>query len=501
MPNISDDMNRSLVSAYGSGSTADLIRRFWVSQGNPAASTIRDWYLSRGAVGTSFSDVEKDYWSRLGATMPLVDQAVFAIDARSSVVGETVVVNKGTGGAALNATLGSTGGADSNDPLLLAWTGENYLYCPGVAANYASAPNVAGFNIATTLDVTVDFTYSASAVGSILASKDETGLRSWIAWIDPLGRPMLEQYDGTIIIGLARAVNSLVAGVRYVVRFVKANGVAGCDIYVNGVLQSKVSDSTTTASIPNNASAMQVGGNWLGNNSCTASIYRVTVKDNTTTVFDANFTKGITSGAQTTFTESSSNAATVTINRSTAGRKCVAVTRPVWLFGTDDYMEVADNALLNMDATQSFTVLAVVRQWATPTSYGRYVDKKNGGGVGVGWSLSNEVTSITSATFLGDGVAGASTIGTVATAGTLVTAAAVSDRSAQTLKTFANASSSSAVSTSTVGSTLNALPMRVGCAAQAVGSFQDFELLAVAIFRRALTATEIASINIYYGTA
>jgi len=43
--------------------------------------------------------------------------------------------------------------------------------------------------------------------------------------------------------------------------------------------------------------------------------------------------------------------------------------------------------------------------------------------------------------------------------------------------------------------------MRIGASALAVASLQDFELLAVAIFRRALTATEIASINTYYGTA
>jgi hypothetical protein len=218
-------------------------------------------------------------------------------------------------------------------------------------------------------------------------------------------------------------------------------------------------------------------------------------------VFAANFTTGITSGAQATFTESSSNAATVTINRAAAGRKSVAVTRPVWLFGTDDYMEVADNALLNMDASQSFTVLAVVRQWATPTSYGRYIDKKNGGGIGVGYSLSNELTNFTSASFLGDGVTQVGRPGTALVAGAASVVIGVTDRTAQTQTTYANTTASATTSTAALGALTNALPMRIGVSAASLSSYQDFELLAIAVFRRALSATEIAAINTYYGTA
>jgi len=49
-------------------------------------------------------------------------------------------------------------------------------------------------------------------------------------------------------------------------------------------------------------------------------------------------TSVITSGAATSFTALTGQ--TVTINRSTSGRKTVCVVNPLWLFGTDDYMEV-----------------------------------------------------------------------------------------------------------------------------------------------------------------
>jgi hypothetical protein len=45
----------------------------------------------------------------------------------------------------------------------------------------------------------------------------------------------------------------------------------------------------------------------------------------------------------------SSNVATVTINRSTSGRKSVAVVRPVWLLGTDDYFICAKCRTCNIN--------------------------------------------------------------------------------------------------------------------------------------------------------
>ena len=53
----------------------------------------------------------------------------------------------------------------------------------------------------------------------------------------------------------------------------------------------------------------------------------------------------------------------------------------------------------------------------------------------------------------------------------------------------------------TPGTLVNTSVMRIGADGGAGGQYQDFELLAVAVFRRALSATEIAAINTYYGTA
>ena len=458
----------------------------------------------------------QDFWD---TAMPFTRDAVFAIDASRSSVGETVVVNAGSGGTALNATLGSTGGADSNDPLLLPWTGENYLYLPGVAGNYASAPDSAALDITGDVEmvcrVALDDWSPATAQSFVGKWTTSTNQRSYNLQLSGTSLTILASSDGLnngASEQCAVTFNTAVDGNTYWIKCTRATGTGLCSFFYAPDQSTEpatwtsigTNTMTYTGSIFSGSGIIEVGTVGQGASFPLAGrMYRAIVRNGIggTTVFDANLTTGITSGAQATFTESSSNAATVTINRSTAGRKSVAVTRPVWLLGTDDYMEVADNALLNMDASQSFTVVAVVRQWATPASYGRYVDKKNGGGAGVGWSLSNDTTTFTSASFIGDGTNGVGRTGTALIAGAASTVVGVTDRTAQTQTTYANTTASATTSIAAIGTLTNGLPMRVGCSALSAASYQDFELLAVAVFRRALTATEIATINTYYGTA
>jgi hypothetical protein len=211
-----------------------------------------------------------------------------------------------------------------------------------------------------------------------------------------------------------------------------------------------------------------------------------------TVVFDANFATGITSGGQTTFTESSSNTATVTINRSTSGRKSVAVVRPVWLLGTDDYFTVPDNALLEMTANQDFTVVAVVRQWGTPSANQVFISK---GYYGLtGYSLVANAGGAF-------GFAGAGGTYYWYASGTSISSSLAvmsMTRNGTTMTSYKNTTVQGVSATfGTMSGTLaNGLPLNIG---KDSGNFADAEILAVAVFRRALTATEIASIATFYG--
>ena len=336
--------------------------------------------------------------------LELLKSATFFIDAAYAKDGDAYAFNKGTGGFALNARYGSSlaiGASDTNDPLLLPFNGENYVYLPGSASN----------TIACTAPV---------------------GTASFAAY--PTG-------------GGAATTGAAVAG----------------------------------------AFTLQTTGSWT----------RVDILDAGPTVIASFVAANSTSTGYT-----DAFAVAWTINRATTGRKSALVTRPVWLFGTDDYMEVPDNALLNMDASQSFTVLALVRQWATVPADSRVVMKWSNVALASGWYLTNANPSTSQYMVIhGDAGGTSSATNTPATAGTVNTMIGVRNTATDQVILYVNGVAGTPFTDSTVGTLANSGPMTIGRQDIGGAQYAQMELLAVAVFRRALTATEIASINTYYGTA
>jgi hypothetical protein len=208
-------------------------------------------------------------------------------------------------------------------------------------------------------------------------------------------------------------------------------------------------------------------------------------------------TSVIGSGSATSF-----NALTgqnVNISRSTSGKKTAVVTHPIWLLGTDDYMEVADNALLDFNATDSFTMLAIIRQWATPSS-GRVINKAANSGTFDGYLLRNSGTSSAEEAYLTSSVSGSAgpitspayTLGQPFVTGLIV------NRSTNIANTIMNTSLSSNTSISSVGTLENSYPLRIGNVSTGSNQYGDFELVAAAVFRRVLTSDEIATVYNYY---
>jgi hypothetical protein len=331
--------------------------------------------------------------------LELLKSATFFIDAAYAKDGDAYAFNKGTGGFALHARYGSSlavGASDTNDPLLLPFNGETYVYLPGSASN----------TIACTAPV---------------------GTASFAAY--PTG-------GGTATTGAA---------------------VAG-------------------------AFTLQTTGSWT----------RVDILDAGAAVIASFVAANSTSTGYT-----DAFAVVWTINRSTAGRKSSLVIRNKWLFGTDDYMEVPNDALLNMDASQSFTVVAVVRQWATPAVGGGILGKYGTGlpGYDLTFVAANKMRAI-----LRDGTVNTdmASLGPTLTLGLISTVSMKRDTGADTWAAAINGTEYSMTDVTT-GTLSNSNPFTIG--RRDPSTYTDIELLAVAVCRRALTATEIASINTYYGTA
>ena len=446
------------------------------------------------------------------------NDAVLWLDTARSVAGETTMVNYGKGGSALNATYGSSAGADTNDPLLLTHTGTNYLYLPGVAGNYASTPDAAALDITGDIEIVARIKYTTwiPAAETYVVSKIDTTVnqRSWALSIQPInGRPSIRwSTAGTASSFVQSSVSpGFTNDTTYWIKvtFDVDNGAGGntarfyyaADQATEPSSWTQIGTDVVTAgttSIFSGTSRLEIGSINAGSGGSFSpcSVYRAIVRNGIdgTTVFDANFTTGITSGGQTTFTESSANAATVTINRSTSSRKSVAVVRNVLLFGTDDYLEVADNDLLDFGASDSFTALAVLRQWATPTSFGVILDKSTTNNNG--WTLQGKTDFKLWTQVEDSGAAAAATLSSL-DAGTSAGALAVRymrlNRSSATFEAGVNNTTPASTSAASVGTLANSSVMRVGRFSGVSSNYNDMELVAVAVWRRALTANEIAT--------
>ena len=106
----------------------------------------------------------------------LLRTAILYVDAASAEVGSNTLVNLGTAGVSLDLQIGSTSGADTNDPLLLTHTGVDYLYLPTGSSVGCTAPATAtgykayplGGGAATTGAATGGAAFSFATAGSWL---------------------------------------------------------------------------------------------------------------------------------------------------------------------------------------------------------------------------------------------------------------------------------------------------------------------------------------------
>jgi hypothetical protein len=431
------------------------------------------------------------------------------------------LVNLGTGGSALNATFGNTTGVDTFDPAYLPYAGTNYLYLPGVGGNHASTPDTAAVSVTGDFEMVCrvgldDWTPAANA--AFFGKWGAAGDIGYLFHVSATGNLVLyTSNDGTVTsAATSSAVPPLVDGTNYWIRCTfqaTAGGTHQAIFYyaadqtteptvwtqvgsaVNFGTAGAIFDSTTPLNIGafNSGTAYNAAGRF----------YRAIIRNGIggTTVFDADFTRGITSGAQATFTESSANAATVTINRASSGRKSVAVTRPTILFGTDDYLEgPTNNALLKFGASQDFTMVIIARLWDVSSStYMSLIGNRDNAVVPNGVEIGVNSAAGQSTATIGVSPVAINTATRSGVAGRLDLLGGVRDSVGfRHYRNGVGADSVAGVQSDTGGS---AAPFRIGARYAVPSSYADMEFIAAAIWRRALTASEIAAIVAYYGAS
>lgn len=414
-------------------------------------------------------------------------------------------------------TVTAVNAVDTNDPLLLKKAAENYVLLPGTSLNNVSIPDAANLQPTTSMSyrslvALEDWTPSTS---NLLASQWTTGNdKCWAFSVTTSGNL---EWRGSIdltaqaIITSTLPISSVVSdNEKIAVRVDWTASPAEIKFYyktVNGsAIDAITSDSdwtqlgtTVTASVPstslaNSTEAFRFGAHG-GTSFMAGKLFAGVLYVNSSLIISADFT---TNTNQNSFVCSTGQ--TVTFNRSSSGRKLTVVTNPVWLLGTDDYLEVLDNNLLDFSGTDDFTVVALIRRWANLATDTSIINKKDGGGLAdIGWQLSSG-SGTTHYFQVSDGTNQNYDYAPTPVAGNLTLLSAVRRAAANQLEAFAG-TVSNGTSIDSTGNITNSTQFRIGRFSGAGGNYGDFELFAVYIFRKALTAAEIAAGVRYWNAA
>lgn len=443
----------------------------------------------------------------------LLAEAVGYWDAAAYRPGDRLWRNLGSAGELLDLQLGSSILPNSNEPLCLRPEDRGYVFLPNSASNYLTAVDEPALRITGPIDIRVEVAMNAARpaaqapmvrkwwqANSYSVAMNADGTLQW-TWSP----------DGTATSSLlSSSAISLTPGRRKWLQwtFTPDNGAGGKTAAfatsADNTTYSPVGTDVTTAGTTSIHAG--IGSLWIGDGSSGTGmqIYRVQIRNGIdgTLVFDLDC-DALASGSAVSITALTGQA--VAITRSTSGVKSTAVPsiykggRAVFVLGTDDYFECLrswQHQLLNFGAGDSFTLLTVIRQWGTPTAFGRYLDKKSGSR---GYTiLINGSNSMYSA-FV-DGVIGEQNRTNVNpyTPGQQYALCAVIDRSDNSLRTLYNGISAGKQPLNGLGSLANDANLLIG--RSAIGDFQSLELFAAGVWRRGLPANETALLTNLWGS-
>jgi hypothetical protein len=393
----------------------------------------------------------------------------------------------------------------------------NYLYLPGVVSNFASTPDAAALDITGDIDIRVkvaldDWTPSGQ-VALVSKWQSTATSRSFALIVNTSGTLAFQRSVDSVATLLA--TSSVATGITDgATKWVRAtclvnNGSGSSDVNFytsdDGITWTQLGTTQTTAGTTatySGTAVLEVGSitNGAGSNS-RGKFFRAQVLNgiNGTVAFDANFENSITSLLQTSFTESSTNGATVTINRSGSTYRSAGVIDAGYLYpGATNSFANSTTDFLNFGATDSATVLVFTRQWATPTNFGRTISKEGSTNTASGYLIQNYGTGLSYTATINSGTSTSAGVGTPTyIAGNATLVGFVLDRAAQTFVRYMNTTGTS-VSAAGVGSLSSISPLDIGRNALSGGGAIDMEFVGAAIFRTALTATQIRQISNYF---
>lgn len=438
-------------------------------------------------------------------------------DAGDYVSGERFLRNRGQAGQSLDMRLGSSTIVNTNEPKFVCPDDIGSVYMPGVSGNGLTVPFDSSMNMD---DIDIRFywkrswsnAYGIDSQDSTLAHRwqNSTATKSWklehggtgrgltFHWIDSL---QAAQYCQITF----RDVPDRVWG-RFTFDADNGSGQYEGKLYSSedGISWSQIGSTMTgTATTIQDTSVPFIiaGYSWPDSSGTyhPAGYHYRTVLMNSidgSPLIDIDCDV-IRSGSQTSFVARTGQ--TVTISRKTSGYRSTALPakryggKPLFLFGIDDYLEtLSDRIGPDFNVGGSMSMIVVGRQWGNPTDHGGWLSHLNSAGYEI--LMRNDakprIAIYDTAGRGADTITGMSPV----TYGEINVLSGVRDTRTRTFRGY-NGKSYYEVADPTSDLTE---PRTVRIGSRTSGTAAEFEFMAAAIFRRALTADEIAEIVSFY---
>lgn len=396
-----------------------------------------------------------------------------------------------------NFRLGSASGSDTNDPTFLEYNGTTYVYMSGTTGNYASTTDKAQLDITGDIDLIchiepVDWT-PGTAHALMTKWGSTNAARSFYWLLNTNGTISLYWFDGTTTnVATSTVATGFTDGTAHWIRTTldvdNGGGAADITFYTS----DDGSSWTQLGAVVNHGSTTSInastGGVRLGSIPFFIWIFqgkyhRAIIKDgiNGTVVGDFN------SAGQTNHTSwADAYGNTWTLSKSTNGPPTTLVDEDKFILGGNDYFEHADDSFFDFDSNQDFTLVAAYRK--STSSDIAIVTKQDAND---GWALTTFFSFGAVSSALGGTFGSATTAATSVNARTILAGRRIAGANH---RAYLNGSAGSIDSNNPSLDTSNSLPIRIG--AYSDGSiFSCIEVMAIAIFKRQLTDSEIEKLN------
>jgi len=399
--------------------------------------------------------------------------------------------------------LGSIAGDDTNDPQSLPWDGENYVYIPGGNLKNVSTPHDAAFNIAGDFQIEVYATFPTAqngATGRIFSRGTDFNTASWSlsrqGSSDNINFQLNTAADGAIDFFAYDVSAYFDEPHLYKITATWATNDVTVKLYVDGDEKKSATTTSWGSGVAAVTEALEVGA-LQGGEGFEGKIYYAILYDDVAGSVLARYDANDATEPFATQT-GSVDGRTWTYNRSGAG--LYVVDRPAFGLHTDDYFEIPDHDDLDFANGEDLTVMVAWRSSNT-TEQALLSKSADGGWANPGYTLHTDVGGNGYGTFfIADGSNDAGSeeaVGIVVR--TLNVMAGRRDIGNDNVTAFLDGVPDATPTTdATTGTLANALSFYIG-RLNGLYDAVNGEIIAVALWRLALTDAEIVEAGIHLG--